>query len=314
MEDSRSTAAQLDGHDAPEDTEDGEQFRPLFRRGAHPEKEARLGLPGYEDWLIGGGFLVAAGALVRSLERDNLHKDFLVYPIVWGYRQYVELALKTLIHGLLSIVDYEDPDSVAAVISHSHDLAQLLEIVKQGLRILGCGFDSDDELELAGRRIVELHEKDPKAFAFRYARDRSGQRYIEPTAFDIGAFAAEMDSVADRLDRLMYEVAEAKFARLESWGDNVDRKIKDKTRATGLPSDEIRMMSGGLQVQWTRAETRDWATCQLREDKRIQIVCSRSTRDRGADSLSERIMEQADVEGAAETVVEFLMGPDNSPP
>lgn len=105
------------------------------------------------------------------LENRVLGYDALVYPIIFLYRQYIELQLKSLIkHG--SIVLYS-PEKYLK----THDIKQLW---KQCRKILEKIWPEDSEsLDEIEEGIYQLSEIDPSSEAFRYPVNKKGKKHLQ---------------------------------------------------------------------------------------------------------------------------------------
>lgn len=113
------------------------------------------------------GYKNAADILVSYVEDRGRSQDTLVYPIVFLYRQYLELALKELIRDARILEDIDEP------FPKSHRIDELWQICKALLHQVS----SDEPIEYLdeiGRLIGEFSEVDPTSMAFRYPEDRQG--------------------------------------------------------------------------------------------------------------------------------------------
>src|SRR5712691_2566119 len=64
------------------------------------------------------GYKEAGDRLVLSAMEDRSHLDFLVYPIVFLYRQYLELSLKYLVREGNRLLDFESGSKTGFPGSH----------------------------------------------------------------------------------------------------------------------------------------------------------------------------------------------------
>jgi hypothetical protein len=120
---------------------------------------------GYGDrWLAYAiGYKRAADILVSSVAETGRHQDVLVYPVVFLYRQYLELTLKNLIRKSRMLLD----DGHANDDLDSHDLRKYWEITHKLLVRLADG-KASRRLVRVERLIDELCRHDPASFSFRY--------------------------------------------------------------------------------------------------------------------------------------------------
>jgi hypothetical protein len=113
------------------------------------------------------GYKEGADLMVAKAQEDSSCRDSLVYPIVFNYRQFLELNLKYLIHtygrtvGVKSIWD-------------THKLEVLWEAF---LKVLDGYGDDDPGTARAdvGKIIGEFAKIDPNSFSFRYPVDTKGK-------------------------------------------------------------------------------------------------------------------------------------------
>jgi hypothetical protein len=152
------------------------------------------------------GYRMAAVKLIEQLGHDQ---DFLVYPIVFLYRHYVELRLKDIITkaGELRTGPSE---SVPA----THNLRKLWGRAEEHLRreYRGCSCHQDflEDLKASRRLVEELIELDPttNATTFRYARDSDGRSSLPAHVIRINLqqFAAEMAKLGHFLDGASHDL------------------------------------------------------------------------------------------------------------
>jgi len=129
------------------------------------------------DWVLGTvevgnrayslGYLRAAEALyVHSTECGRLSPDYIIFPLAFLWRHYVELALKEII-----VLGRELQGEAFTKLPTHHRLLALWEAAKPYIIVHG----SLDSPELANveSNINELERIDPYATGFRYLLDRS---------------------------------------------------------------------------------------------------------------------------------------------
>jgi len=147
------------------------------------------------------GYKEAADRLVAELERERRRQDVLVYPIVYLYRHYLELAIKGLIRQAQKLL--EDPIRVPA----KHTIVQLWSTCSVLLGRVSPN-DSLEEQDQIGRLLREFEAIDPTCTAFRYPVDTKGNqslpgvRHIDvPNVRDvIGKIAVILDGASTQID------------------------------------------------------------------------------------------------------------------
>lgn len=145
------------------------------------------------------GYRIAAQRLAERAPHWH-EQDFLLYPIVFLYRHYVELELK----GLIAMGQRLAGDSVA--VPEVHDLRRLWSIAKPHI---SREMDPRDrglrkQIVQVERVIGELAALDPRSTAFRYATDVHEGRPLPNGAhrLNLQQFAATMAKLGQGLDDL----------------------------------------------------------------------------------------------------------------
>ena len=108
--------------------------------------------------------------LVEQAEAQAWRRRKLVYPIVFCYRHYLELTLKTILqlYGLLG--------SITSTWSH-HRLEDLWRDFQTLLRAVGAETPEDQSTEAVERCVAEFAKIDPASDTFRYPTNRRGQPF-----------------------------------------------------------------------------------------------------------------------------------------
>ena len=161
----------------------------LFIRGEDSDNNAMLNWTSFPLDLYAGGYKDAADTLARVLLDRKAPMDSAIYPLVFLYRQGIELQLK-LILPLARRLNGEKTKK---------DLSHGLKAMWKELRDILATIDPrEEDLELPAMEnfIMELHEIDPESFAFRYPTDRKGNATLpDLTHINIRHLAEIMDSV-----------------------------------------------------------------------------------------------------------------------
>ncbi len=118
------------------------------------------------DWdVYAEGYLRGGNALVDCLlSTKGWDQDFLIYPIVFMYRQYLELRLKELLRSGTVLVDLNLGDNEA----WGHDILSLWRKVRPLLEQVWPEASNAGWHDHMEARISELASADPKSMAFRY--------------------------------------------------------------------------------------------------------------------------------------------------
>ncbi len=150
---------------------------------------------GGDEWHgYANGFRLAGRTLVQHVIDTDRHHDYLVFPIVFNYRQYLELQMKDLIQTGKALID--EPGGFEKI----HDLDRLWWSCRRIL-VEVFGETPDGSLAVTDRIIAELAEIDGKSMAFRYPTDKQGERSLpeDLTRIDLVGFAETIEAVANML-------------------------------------------------------------------------------------------------------------------
>jgi hypothetical protein len=110
------------------------------------------------------GYKEAADLLVAHIEATGRRADKLGYPILFVYRQHLELVVKNLIRVCGHVLGQKQD------FPKHHRLGELWEICKRLLLEISPGASPGDIQETT-RLFRELHTVDPNADAFRFPED-----------------------------------------------------------------------------------------------------------------------------------------------
>ena len=116
------------------------------------------------------GYRTAADRLVEAAAADRTLLDAVIYPIVFLYRQYIELSLKAMIHDLDVLLEHNRRPPTG------HRLPPLFDRFRSTFSEF-CT-DADEPMPNVSRIalvVEEFHMADPISVAFRYPTDKDGQ-------------------------------------------------------------------------------------------------------------------------------------------
>jgi len=152
------------------------------------------------------GYKMSGDILVEYVEQNPGFKRRLVYPILFSYRHYLELALKRL------VIDYGTAAGVMLE-KKDHGLIRLWELF---LKILihhghyGESSSNDAPTNLVGDRIKEFNSLDPVSQTFRYPSDRLNAPFSSvPSSIDLSEHKRVIENISVYL--------EAAHSALEPW-------------------------------------------------------------------------------------------------
>lgn len=112
------------------------------------------------------GYKFAADLAVAHCNEYGSERDILVYPIVFNYRQFIELSLK------YQIATYGKLANIGPV-WNTHKLDDLWDHFQKILDAYGTS-DPDEADSTVSYVIAEFSKIDPKSDAYRYPVDRNG--------------------------------------------------------------------------------------------------------------------------------------------
>jgi hypothetical protein len=115
------------------------------------------------------GFRMAADLAVDYVAAEHEHQDYLVFPAVFGYRQYLELRTKGLLKDASSLLDLPAPGQK---LMSGHRLSPIWSRLEP-LLVEIFGADSDQP-ERIRKCVAEFDALDPGSYAFRYATTNRG--------------------------------------------------------------------------------------------------------------------------------------------
>jgi hypothetical protein len=131
--------------------------------------DARLNLF-YDNWdMYAEGYKVAGDVLVEYIKEKQFDQDYLVYPIVFLYRQYIELRMKEIIRDGNQLLD-DDPEKFP----QTHKFGKLWRDCREIIEKVWPE-DPAENLDAVGECILQFSEKDPMSMAFRYPTDTNGK-------------------------------------------------------------------------------------------------------------------------------------------
>lgn len=126
------------------------------------------------NWAMGSafyaiGYKTAGDVLVEHVDRTNYDADSLVYPVVFCYRQYLELTLKELLAEARRYFYIEDegPDG--------HPLLLVWWPLRKLLAQRWSDSDASTEMDAVEDALRQFDTVDRGSFAFRYATKKNGE-------------------------------------------------------------------------------------------------------------------------------------------
>ncbi|RYE40112.1 MAG: hypothetical protein EOP24_42080 [Hyphomicrobiales bacterium] len=172
---------------------------------------------GAHGWtLYASGYKEAADLLVKHIEARGASQDTLVYPILFLYRQYLELLIKDTLRMARRLRDVDGEMPMHHRIDALwHELHRLLRQISPG--------DSEPELQEVGRLIGEFSRADPLSMAFRYPVDTKGNATLP------GITHINLRNVRDVLGKIsiMMEGANSQVHEYLQYKLEMEREFRD---------------------------------------------------------------------------------------
>ena len=128
-----------------------------------------------QDWdIYATGYKMAADMIVGNIDASD--KNFLVFPIVFLYRQYLELRLKDIIKNGYLLLNKDKQ-------IHYTKKHNISELWNEAINLIKESFpnQSESHLETVDNLIKEFSKVDPGSYCFRYPVDTKG----EPFKYDL---------------------------------------------------------------------------------------------------------------------------------
>lgn len=114
-------------------------------------------------FLYSEGYKEAGKRLYEVSKESSFYKNLLVYPMVFSYRQFIELRLKELI-----IMGYKYLDMHGSDFPNTHNILELWRIYRENILPSIDNTIEKDILDNIEKIINEFHNEDPLSFAYRY--------------------------------------------------------------------------------------------------------------------------------------------------
>lgn len=174
----------------------------LFQEESNSSYGAWVKNPANKFFLYSQGYLAAANLVYTSIEKSPVFQNTLVYPMIFNYRQFLELRLKELsVMGNKYLGREKDFEEV-------HSLKKLWDEYRQNiLANLEPNIDTTllDDVE---RLINEFEAEDPNSMNYRYphkklekgAATSTRKESLNRQTLDLKNFKATIDKLIHFLD------------------------------------------------------------------------------------------------------------------
>jgi len=149
------------------------------------------------------GYRKAADDLSHKAIESRSDQDILIYPIVFLYRQYIELQLKRIIRESKVLL------SEGNKFPQHHRIKDLWNDAKGLMRNIIKKVDSspkeyitNKDVRLIDEIIMDFVEVDPDSFSFRYPADKDGTNNLDGvTHINIRNLHDQMNRLTEQLEK-----------------------------------------------------------------------------------------------------------------
>jgi hypothetical protein len=178
----------------------------LFRGDLHDWKNNACLRQG-DDYAYREGYLRGAQILVQEVGEKERDQDFLVYPIVFLYRHYVELVLTEIIRRAPYLIERELTLDEKKHLK-DHRLDSLWEDFKPISSAISkvAGWDElpQEDVEGINDYICQISEVDPHSYSLRYALSKKGDPSLPESLTHINL--RHFGELMDRLARYLWGI------------------------------------------------------------------------------------------------------------
>ena len=120
------------------------------------------------------GYFRGAESLSEECLKEEGSKDYLIYPILFLYRHFIELSLKNIIEEMCTVAEIEKPP-----LTREHRITVILQDFEKIYTEI-C-----KEMKDLRRCVNEYAKIDPDSTRFRYAKDQNGKETVHLKYIDL---------------------------------------------------------------------------------------------------------------------------------
>lgn len=164
------------------------------------------------------GYKIAAQTLVEKVLSRQSDVDYLVYPIIFLYRHYIELRLKEIIEHGSELLDLDNK------IPTHHEIMTLWTAGgARGIVLEVWPDDSGDDLKAMEETLKEFARYDQVASTFRYPVDTKGNPSFDPEMrmINIRHFSERITKTVELLESITWGIAAYKDYKNDMMRDNM---------------------------------------------------------------------------------------------
>lgn len=165
---------------------------------------ANLNILGKEEkfYLYATGYFEAAKIIYKNLDSQGRYHDILVYPIIFLFRQSLELLMKDIIKTGNKLINNTNKYPT------HHELIKLWNRVLETLNESEIEHNTND-IEIITSLLNEFDKIDPQSTAFRYPEDKNKQDSLHNINYiNLDTFYKKACKVCDYLIGIDYLISE----------------------------------------------------------------------------------------------------------
>ncbi|MFT4603006.1 MAG: hypothetical protein ACI857_003193 [Arenicella sp.] len=149
------------------------------------------------------GYREAADKLVHDVVESGTNQDILVFPISFLYRQYIELQLKHIIREsrifLGEGAGFPEHHKINDLWNTANSL--MAKIIKDHDQTIK-NYITTDDVKAIKTIITEFVKVDPDSFAFRYPKDKKGNKNLDDIEYiNLRKLHDQMEVLKEKLDK-----------------------------------------------------------------------------------------------------------------
>lgn len=169
--------------------------RDLFRSGSSSWHDAILDVYDPSWTVYVEGYRLAADHLLDLALSEGSKRDFVIYPILFLYRQYLELALKEL------VVYGQELSDEKVVRRRDHHRLQDLWAEFDRLMTKVSDRSVDEHVAVIRNTVRQFASLDPTSYLFRYPENKDGTPVRYPLErVDLETLQAEMRNASSAIE------------------------------------------------------------------------------------------------------------------
>ncbi|MCQ8119628.1 hypothetical protein [Methylomonas rosea] len=149
------------------------------------------------------GYRKAADELAHLVVGSARDRDILVYPIVFLYRQYIELQLKKVIRESKILLsegnDFPQHHRIKDLWNDAKGLMRkIIKTVDSGAK----EYITQKDVETIDKIIIDFEGVDPESFTFRYPKDKAGNDNLNGIShINIRNLHDQMELLTEKLEK-----------------------------------------------------------------------------------------------------------------